>query len=354
MKILYVSRSWTQHDQRFVAAWAALGADVDHASVDSIEGLGPLDAASPRFGSQLAAHLRQFMPDVVHAGPLCDVAPVVANVWDGPLIAMSWGFDLMSEVELDTDACCRAKRVIARADRLVIDNDAPRNRAIALGALPSRIVQFPWGVDIEIFSPGVSALRRSLGWGPHLRVVLCTRRHEEVYGVELVIDAFVIAARQSNCLRLILAGGGSLTKLYKDLVRIAGMQDRVVFLGELDQQRLADAYRSADLYVSASHVDGTSISLLEAMATGVPVCVSNIPGNAEWVNGGTGITFADGAIDELTGVLQKFASGQLEGELPRRVATAMEVVRRRANWQQIIKELLQVADAAIIENRRRS
>ncbi len=42
-------------------------------------------------------------------------------------------------------------------------------------------------------------------------------------------------------------------------------------------------FRSADLYISGTYSDGSSVSLMEALASGVPVLISNIPGNREWV-----------------------------------------------------------------------
>ena len=54
-------------------------------------------------------------------------------------------------------------------------------------------------------------------------------------------------------------------------------------------------YRAADLYLSASHSDGSSVSLMEALGCGLPVLVSDIPGNREWVTDGEqGWLFPDG------------------------------------------------------------
>ena len=51
----------------------------------------------------------------------------------------------------------------------------------------------------------------------------------------------------------------------------------------ISQERLPDYFRAADLYVSCSLSDGSSVSLFEAMATGLPVVVTEAPGNHEWV-----------------------------------------------------------------------
>jgi glycosyltransferase involved in cell wall biosynthesis len=58
------------------------------------------------------------------------------------------------------------------------------------------------------------------------------------------------------------------------------------------------------VYISASHSDGTSISLLEAFATGTPVIVPDIPGNREWVTPGeNGWLFPDGDVQALASTI---------------------------------------------------
>jgi glycosyltransferase involved in cell wall biosynthesis len=80
-----------------------------------------------------------------------------------------------------------------------------------------------------------------------------------------------------------MLGGGPLAGRIHSIVQNAGLIDRVHFPGQVNQAELPEYYRAADLYVSTSHSDGTSISMLEALASGLPVLVTDIPGNQEWV-----------------------------------------------------------------------
>ena len=70
------------------------------------------------------------------------------------------------------------------------------------------------------------------------------------------------------------------------MVKRYNLQDRVSFLGQVDNQRLPDILRSADVFVSTSLSDGTNISLLEAMACGVFPVVTRIEGNEQWIKDG--------------------------------------------------------------------
>ena len=92
----------------------------------------------------------------------------------------------------------------------------------------------------------------------------------------------------------------------KARVRAAGLEDCVTFTGFLDHGELPNLLRQSDIYISASVGDGTSISLLEAMATGLVPVVSRIRANEPWVeHGRTGLLFEVGRPDMLAHALQR-------------------------------------------------
>jgi glycosyltransferase involved in cell wall biosynthesis len=266
---------------------------------------------------------------------------------------MSWGFDLMDDVQTSRSVREQARAVIARADVLIVDNDGPRRVALELGAAASKIFQFPWGIDLEAFHPGPSEFWESLSSYQGEIVVLCTRRHEAVYDVETVVAAFIAAAPLSPRLRLLLAGSGTQTSQLKATVQDSGFEARVVFLGEIDQSALPSIYRGADLYVSPSRVDGSSVSLLEAMASGVPVCVSDIEGNRQWIADDRGLSFPVGDVGRLSSLLTAFAAGSSEAvqrAMTRRRGRALDYVTKHANWSDTRKALPGIARMAIEKN----
>jgi len=95
--------------------------------------------------------------------------------------------------------------------------------------------------------------------------------------VDVIAQAFVQAAHQRPELHLFLLGNGSQENMLRSIFLAGGVIERVHFPGQVTQADLPRYYRAADLYVSASHSDGTSISLLEAMACGRPALISDIP-----------------------------------------------------------------------------
>jgi glycosyltransferase involved in cell wall biosynthesis len=104
------------------------------------------------------------------------------------------------------------------------------------------------------------------------------------------------------------------------------------------QDNLPDYYQLADLYLSASRTDGTSISLLEAMASGRPAVVSDIPGNREWIQAGVnGWLFKDGDPEAMAESIKQ-AIQQREA-LDEMGAAARRIAEQRADWQKNFPEL---------------
>jgi glycosyltransferase involved in cell wall biosynthesis len=338
MRLLQVSRSPSAHDERFAHAWRSVGVTVSSVHTSDRDRADAL--------SHLRTVLEQGPPDVVQAGPLSDVAPLVCEAWDGPLIAVSWGFDLMDDAR-DPLVRKRIQDVLAHADHLLVDNDGPLRIARDLGADPARITSLPWGVDLQRFYPGRSSLREELGWLNGEFVMLSSRRHEAIYDVETTARGFAVAARRLPLLRGLFCGGGSHTPQIQGILAEAGVLERCRFLGEIPAGSLPDVYRAADLYVSSSLVDGTSVSMLEAMATRVPTCVSAIEGNAQWIADGRGRSFAPGAADELGSAIVQMSVDA--GGARAMANAAYEFVRIHADWSQAGPRLLGVARAAIQE-----
>jgi glycosyltransferase involved in cell wall biosynthesis len=114
----------------------------------------------------------------------------------------------------------------------------------------------------------------------------------------------------------------------------------VIFPGQVSYAELPQFYRSADLYVAATRSDGTSISLLEAMACGCPVLVSDIPGNREWVEEGVnGWLFPEGNAEALAqGILRAI---EVRKQLPRMGEAARQIAEQRADWVKNFNQLLE-------------
>lgn len=335
MKLLYVSASDGVHDRRMIDAWKMHSVEIESITL-------PTDGSQAELVSRTIAAAR---PDVVQAGPVHNVAHEVSLLWHGPLIVTSWGFDLLADVDEDDVIRERAEYALQRADAVIVDNDAVRERALELGAARAAVVQFPWGVDHGLFAAVGENLRAELGIDSTALCLISVRRHEPLYDVKTLVRAFTRISDLLPTASMIVAGVGSETTALMSLVDAASLGDRVHFVGELDGLRLAAAYRSADLYVSTSTVDGSSISLLEAMASGAVPIVADIPGNREWVQEATGVRFPVGDDARLAGEIVKLAS---DPEARGRMADASaQIARDRADWKRGASLLRHSADIAV-------
>lgn len=213
---------------------------------------------------------------------------------------MSWGFDLLEDARRDKTWEDITRFVLLHSDWFTSDCQATKNIAVSYGMPDPRTTVFPWGVDLNLFNPERSGfMRRQVGHEEDLLLVH-TRSWESRYGVDIALQGFWKALQTEPNLRLFLLGSGSQEDQVKKFVTDKGLSNRIHFCGYLQNEALAGYYQAADVYLSASHIDGSSVALMESMACGCPALVSDIPANLEWVaDGEQGWVFKDGDPDNL-------------------------------------------------------
>jgi glycosyltransferase involved in cell wall biosynthesis len=349
VKIIYFTLDYSVHDHRFLSALAKgknevylLRLEPSHSLKDSLPDRVKEIAWRPRgkrarwfayssYSNALQHIIDEYHPDVIHAGPIQRVAYIAARSGFHPLISMSWGSDLLIEADRNGFLKSITRTTLKRSDILITDCKAVTEKAKQFGFSKKRIIQFPWGVDLKLFSPGPGTkTRKELGWDENF-IIFSNRSWEPVYGVDDVVRAFILAFKKNNRIRLILAGTGSQKTFIHNLLTEQGICDQVYFPGRVHQRDLPKLYRAADVYVSASHTDGSSVSLMEAMACGRPVLVSDIPGNREWIMPGeNGWLFSDGSIDELAAMLLQVPA---DAKLKRIGSVNRALAEKKANWK---------------------
>jgi glycosyltransferase involved in cell wall biosynthesis len=289
---------------------------------------------------------RRFQPDVVVAGPLQDATLAAVRAAAVPVAAISWAFDLLVDA-VEREGHSAAQEALAGSAALLCDARVVARAAQALGMPRARITIAPWGVDLANFAPNTTTpARDELGWRDAF-VIVSARSHEPRYGLDTVIDACAIASARVPSIRLLMLGDGSMRGALEERARSANLGRRVYFAGQADQSRLPGWYGAADLYVSASHVDGSSVSLMEAMASGLPAVVSDIPGNREWIEpGATGWLFPAGDPEALAAAIVE-AALITHGERARMGRAARAIAELRADWTKNARRIIEAVAAAV-------
>ncbi len=233
---------------------------------------------------------REDRPDLVHMhlamsaqGPLSVLRPRGI-----PLVASFYGrWDREFEAELDDvpvtparliyyDAQMAAqramqRRLLARADRVVVLSDYSCTQAISLFAgVGPRIRKIPGGIDPTRFHPSAARSRNAT-------TISTVRRLVRRMGVDLLIEALPAVAREFPDVRLVVAGKGPLEASLIDLAHRCGVEDRVEFRGYVQDTELPDLYRQSDLFVVPTRAqENFGLPVLEAAACGIPVLATNV------------------------------------------------------------------------------
>lgn len=197
----------------------------------------------------------------------------------------------------------RADRVLASSLEYAEGSSLSRR-----GDALKKCVALPLGVDAERFSPGLctqpSKMEFRLGTKNILFVGGMDRAHD-FKGVSELLSAFAVARLDDAALHLV--GDGELHERYVVQAGTAGIGERVRFHGALPLEALIRLYRCVDVLVlpSLGRSEAFGMVLLEAMASGIPVIASRLPGVRTVVDEGkTGWLVSPGNIDELAATLR--------------------------------------------------
>ena len=345
MKILYLSRGYTLHDHRFLSAMVEGG----HTPFFLPETNAKSETRSLPKGvtatsGNLEQAIREIKPSLIHAGPLHQASYAAAQTGFHPLVQMSWGSDILWQAKRNLLTRRRIRYSLEHADAVIGDCAAVKKAVMRFGVSGQKIVSFPWGIDLNRFKPGVNPeLRAQLGW-QNTFVILHLRSLELLYDPLTIARAFVGAARKNSALRLLMPGTGSLFDRVRAVFSKANLLDRVNMPGQISQAELPSFYHSADLYLSASLSDGSSVSLMEALASGLPVALTDIPSNSEWVSEGKqGWLFTarhDRALSEL--ILQA-----TESKLDDMRTAARQTAEEKADWSRNKLQLFRAYEIAL-------
>lgn len=164
------------------------------------------------------------------------------------------------------------------------------------------------------------------------------RAFEPVYGTQYFIEALPQIVSQEPTTRVILIGSGSLEHRLRSLVADKCLDSYVTFVGSVPNEEMPAYLNAADVYVSTSLSDGTSSSLLEAMACSLPVVVTEIAANKEWVIDGHNGLFVHlrNSNEIATKVMTLLKDSNLRNLMG---SNNLAIARDKADWEKNVDKL---------------
>ena len=364
MKILYVTAKGGIHDYRFlkmlVRDYEVLllhyAADELIDEIKSIRGLKivskkPWPVKSYPILSE-KRHFKKiyddFNPDIIHTGYVWQVGVLASHFNLHPHLSMVWGSDILTEPDKSSYKKKLVDKVMKQCDYIQCDAEVVKKKIMKDYDISSeKITVFPWGIELNVFKKlDKSDCRKYLNLSPDNFIIVFTRYLEPVYGVSYMLEGFKKFAENKNDVMLLMLSSGSLEIETKKFISENHLESKIRLIKSIPNAELPRFLNAADIYISTSLSDGTSLSLLEAMASGLGLVVTGLPAINEWVNEENGFTVPPLNVDQVVSSLEIYYANRklIESHGNKNILIAHE----RADWDKNYLKLKEIYDKLLI------
>ncbi|MBA7507576.1 N-acetyl-alpha-D-glucosaminyl L-malate synthase [subsurface metagenome] len=230
-------------------------------------------------------------------------------------------------------------RILEDASKVIAVTSTEVEQYKSLGISEDKIEIVPNGIDLSEFDnlPERGEFRKKYGLNDSQKLILYLGRIHKTKGLDLLAKAFAGLSKKLDDTKLVIVGpdDGYLPSL-KKLIAELEISDKVLFTGPLYESEKLRAYVDADIYVLPSSYEIFGITVLEAMACGIPVIVTDCCGIAEVIDGRAGLVvpydkerLSDAVLCMLSDDKMRQQFGE-KGKL---------LVREKFNWQKIAEQV---------------
>lgn len=186
------------------------------------------------------------------------------------------------------------------AERVFVENSEMLDYVKDLGQ--AKVVKAIPGIDVDRFIPATS-------WERSGHILSVCRLGDRRKNLRQVVQAYsLMRGMVTNPPSLVLAGRGQLDQSVRKIIAVENLEKHVRVISNVTSRELPQLYSEASLYIQLSHEEGLGMSVMEAMASGIPIVSTNTAGSRESV------------IDGMTGYLLDVNGGE---RLPRDASEAM-------------------------------
>jgi glycosyltransferase involved in cell wall biosynthesis len=298
LRLLFIGWGGHIHFQRWVDAFVTLGHDVHvidlgngSCQINSCP-VWRLRSSRSRLALQkfeIRTIIALFRPDIIHAHWVPN-GYVPALCGAKSLVLTAWGSDIYNLANEGYEHAEKTRTVLSKAVLITCDSSDLVRKLDSLHTTSARIEVVQWGVDRSVFRPNLdtSELRRNLGLqdGP---VIFNPRQLGTVYNPDVALRAIPIILKSIPKAQFLFKSYITTPERMAQIKTwISELQlDSVVrILDVMPYDELPVLYNTADVVLSIASSDSTPMSLLEAMACGIPPVASNLPSIREWITSG--------------------------------------------------------------------
>ncbi|MBT0812854.1 glycosyltransferase [Litoribacter ruber] len=276
--------------------------------------------------SHLKSEFQKFQPDLVHAHFISSYG-LLGKLLNPPKYVVSvWGSDIFNFPQKSPLHRVLVKKILKSSQVVFSTSEVMREET---GKYTNKqIFVTPFGVNLDRFKPGVKKEESDDTF--RLGIV---KSLEEIYGIDVLIKAFrSVVQNYKKPISLTIIGKGSHDKQLKDLSENLCLGNYIKFTGYLTQEEVIKYHQKFDLEIFPTMVNESfGVSVVEAMACGTPVIVSDVSGFKEVINyGECGLIVKRGDVNALTmGILKLIENKQLREEY---ISKGLNRVQQFYNW----------------------
>jgi glycosyltransferase involved in cell wall biosynthesis len=279
--------------------------------------------------------IRHFKPDVLHAHYATSYGLVGALTDFHPFIISSWGTDVMKFPNKNFVAKSILKYNFRKADVICATSETIRSYIHKI--LTKDVTVIPFGIDTNIFKPlSVQSLFNDEDF-----VLGSIKPMEDIYNIDILVRSFARLHSTYPFLKLLLVGeGGEQTQL-KKLSEELGVAKSVVFTGRIPFSEVNKYYNMIDVLVNISEYESFGVSVVEAMACGKPVVVTNVGGLKEIVkNDKLGLKVESRNIEQTVSAIERLVTDEkLYDEIS---VNARKQAVEKYNWDNNLGDMINV------------
>ncbi len=305
MKILFIGNINNSHEQKWVIPMTKYGHEVhiispeDYAEKDDVivhlydpDKLYVNDNALVRFIKKikdLRQYIRKIKPDIVHFQFLVDLAYCSPFLGFKNIVLTPWGSDVLIFPQRSKKIYYFLKWTLKSGKLITYHSNQLLDRMNDITNIKNKIIykiiySVPQDFKKFIDQNEINNIRKKYKIKSENKIVLSFRNIMEVYNLEEIIQAMAIVIKRDTNIRFIILYEYNIqerVQKIQELVREYDIVEQTLFINNIPNNKMFNFYSLANVGVSFSRSDGCPVSVLESMAVGLPLVVSDIPANRQ-------------------------------------------------------------------------